>query len=758
MRVSVAPVGRSARARRGRDARPPRLTSLHARLTLWFLGLFVAVFAVVLSVAAASVAANTEHMVQRDLEANATVFDRVWRLRTAQMQSSADVLAQDFGFRAAVATRDTPTIGSALGSLRRRLGFDAAFVVDPDGSVIGQDGLGGTIHDLAAVQTICRSGGEASVFEWSGRSFQAVSSTVRAPTPMGRLVFANELNGREMASLARLSPISVEPQLIAQTADGRWRAGARGLSGEEQGYAARELAQVGAAAAPHARKVGQWMEVVRPLPCAGPERAALLLRYPAAAALEPYRGLLALVLSLGAAGILMVAIGGWVLARGVTRPIEALQRAAEQLERGESTRVEVVGRDEVAGLGRTFNRMAEQILRREEALAQARINAESANRAKSDFLANMSHEIRTPLNGILGMAQVMSREDADGRHQARLGVIRDSGEALLAVLNSILDLAKIEAGHLEIESHPFELADVVAAACDPFGVLAREKGLGFAVRIDPAAAGPRIGDPLRLRQVLSNLCSNAVKFTETGSVTISVSGGPAGVRFAVTDTGVGIARERWDEVFAKFSQVDSSSTRKFGGTGLGLAICRELVSLMGGTLALDSEPGRGSTFSFELALARTEPARAAGPSPEGPQLPERPLRILAAEDNPTNQMIISALLGLVGAEVTLVDDGGRALEAFRAAEFDLVLMDVQMPRMNGIEATRAIRAHEAQARRPPTPIVAVSANVMTHQLAEYTSAGMDGVVPKPVQAEALFAEIERVLAGPAAEPETRHAR
>ena len=238
-----------------------------------------------------------------------------------------------------------------------------------------------------------------------------------------------------------------------------------------------------------------------------------------------------------------------------------------------------------------------------------------------------------------------------------------------------------------------------------------------------------------------------MKFTEAGGVAVHVSRTEAGLGFAVADTGPGIPRERFEDVFAKFSQGDASSTRKFGGAGLGLAICRELVGIMGGDLTLASQVGEGSTFAFELPLQPAPAAEpVATPTEAGPS-PDRALRILAAEDNATNRTILAALLGFTDSDLTLVEDGRAAVDAFREGRFDIVLMDIQMPGMNGVAATRAIRSFEADERRRRTPILAVSANVMSHQVAEYAAAGMDGVIAKPLKADALFAEIERALAG-----------
>ena len=378
-------------------------------------------------------------------------------------------------------------------------------------------------------------------------------------------------------------------------------------------------------------------------------------------------------------------------------------------------------------------------------LVEARDRAERANLAKSQFLANMSHEIRTPLNGVLGMAQVMERSDLGSPHREHLKIIRDSGETLLAILNDVLDLSKIEAGRLELDDHVFDLAETITAACRPFALLARQKDVAYVKEIAPEALGSWCGDSVRLRQVLSNLASNAVKFTHEGEIRLTVGATPEGLTFTLSDTGIGIAPDRIASLFEKFVQADSSTTRRFGGTGLGLAISRELVERMGGTLRMDSAPGKGSTFVFRLPFERVDAVEYLAPVADEGDI--RSLRILAAEDNLTNQFILRALLESAGVDLHTVANGREAVDAFHADEYDLILMDVQMPVMNGVEATRAIRERESEHSLSPTPILALSANVMSHQLDEYARAGMDGVVAKPVDAgkliEAIAAAVDR---------------
>ncbi|MDB5435394.1 MAG: hybrid sensor histidine kinase/response regulator [Phenylobacterium sp.] len=384
-------------------------------------------------------------------------------------------------------------------------------------------------------------------------------------------------------------------------------------------------------------------------------------------------------------------------------------------------------------------------------VVQALWREKEANAAKSAFLATMSHEIRTPLNGVLGMAQAMAGDDLSARQRERLGVIRQSGETLLAILNDVLDLSKIEAGKLQLEEIEFDLAEVARGAYSAFTALASQKGLSFGLDME-RARGRYLGDPTRLRQILYNLISNALKFTEHGGIRVTAVFQDGTLELAVADTGVGIPPENLAKLFAKFDQLDSSTTRRFGGTGLGLAICRELAQLMGGEIEVESELGLGSRFSVRAPLTHVGSERSSvevqpTPAAEGEPLA---LRVLAAEDNAVNQLVLKTLLHQMGVEPTVVDNGQAAVEAWEAAHWDVILMDVQMPVMDGLTATARIRQTERLQGRARTPIVALSANAMSHQVSQYLAAGMDSHVAKPIDAAALF-EALRCAVEPAAE-------
>ena len=377
------------------------------------------------------------------------------------------------------------------------------------------------------------------------------------------------------------------------------------------------------------------------------------------------------------------------------------------------------------------------VLRLEAALEET----EAANTAKSAFLATMSHEIRTPLNGVLGMAQAMDFDELSALQRDRLHIIQESGGALLAIVNDILDLSKIEAGKLEIEEIEFDFGALCAGVSAAFTQPANKKGVSFAVDVGEALGLYR-GDPTRVRQILYNLVSNALKFTEAGEIRISARRTPDLLTITVQDTGIGMSEAVLGTLFAKYKQADTSTTRRFGGTGLGLSICSQLIELMGGDIAVTSIEGSGSRFETRLPLAYIGPRPETSPAPTAVAATDgsgpRALRLLAAEDNPTNQLVLRTLLHHLGIEPKVVANGLEAVEAWRHGAFDVILMDVMMPQMDGPSAAREIRRIEAESGRTRTPIIALTANAMAHQVQDYLNAGMDGFVAKPIELRKVF--------------------
>ena len=399
--------------------------------------------------------------------------------------------------------------------------------------------------------------------------------------------------------------------------------------------------------------------------------------------------------------------------------------------------------DKVYGVARDVT----ERLAAEAAIKAAQEAAETASQAKSDFLANISHEIRTPLNGVIGLTAALKQTELTPAQHEIVRMIESSGVTLERLVSDILDVSRIEAGQVELEALVFNLRHEIDGLLETHRLRAEAKGLDFRVEHDGDDAA-FVGDITRIKQVLGNLLSNAVKFTEHGEVRVRVAvhhgGATPRLDLCVEDTGVGFDAPFAAGLFQRFSQADTTITRRFGGSGLGLSICKALVEMMGGEITAWSRPNHGSRFTASLPL--TAAPTVSDTAISTPDLhTDQPLRVLLAEDHPVNQRVVQLLLSPYGAEVTVVEDGVQALEAFQSARFDLVLMDMQMPHMDGLAATQALRAYEAATGAPRTPIAMLSANAMDQHRQNALNAGADVHIAKPINAERLIGGIQAAL-------------
>ena len=380
-------------------------------------------------------------------------------------------------------------------------------------------------------------------------------------------------------------------------------------------------------------------------------------------------------------------------------------------------------------------------------LEEAKSRAEALTRAKSDFLANMSHEIRTPLNGVVAVADILARSDLPEKERGMAEIIHSSGDILQRLLSDILDSARIESGNITIEQAPFQLGDMLRSVAGLSQLKCDEKGVGLVLEIEADIDRFAVGDMVRIRQVVTNLLSNAVKFTDAGEIRLSAGQTRADyIRFCVSDTGIGFPMSDKPKVLGRFQQADSTITRRFGGSGLGLSICVELAALMGGVLDCESEPEAGSRFWMELPLEFADQACNPGVEEPGSYRDEgAPIRVLVADDHPTNRKVIELMLEGGLAELTMVENGVQALDAFRAAAFEVIFMDMQMPVMDGLTAIAQIRTLEAVRGLGRTPIIMLTANALPEHVTAALAAGADSHLAKPFTAEELFRTLDVAL-------------
>jgi signal transduction histidine kinase/ActR/RegA family two-component response regulator len=477
----------------------------------------------------------------------------------------------------------------------------------------------------------------------------------------------------------------------------------------------------------------------------------LLLTYPKANVVASAARAAAWVLLIGGVASLLQALAVvWLARSSIVRPVERLAASCEAGdERPDVTDVERRN-DEIGVLAKSLRTEREKVeavmASLEDRVSERTAQLERANAEKSRFLANMSHELRTPLNGVIAISETLAGQEktAKGRELAEL--IVSSGRLLERVLTDILDFSKIEAGEIALANDDFDMSRLVRHIAELHRASAQAKGLEFVWSIAPEAEGRFGGDTVRLTQVLSNLLSNAVKFTEKGKVSLSVTRDAEGICFTVADTGIGFDDETKTRLFRRFEQADGSISRRFGGTGLGLAISRSLVELMGGRIDVHSRPGEGSTFAVHAPLLAWEGEASEEGAEAAQDFDISGARVLVAEDHPTNQKVVELILDSVGVKPVIVENGRLALEALKAERFDVVLMDMQMPELDGLSATRQLRAWEVSEGLARTPVIMLTANALDEHIRAGAEAGADAHLSKPIHAQALIEAILTAMA------------
>jgi signal transduction histidine kinase/ActR/RegA family two-component response regulator len=495
-----------------------------------------------------------------------------------------------------------------------------------------------------------------------------------------------------------------------------------------------------------------------------------LIRYPAAAVATSAARSASWILILGLlAALLQTALVVTMARTAIAQPLQRLASAAcpdqdcagantvgEDAESSALALVLIEGRrDEIGVLARALKdgrERADRVMGElEDRVAARTAELERANHEKSRFLANMSHELRTPLNGVVAVSETLAREQTTPRTRELAELIVSSGRLLEQVLTDILDFSKIEAGEMGLEINDVDVTAVASRIAGLHAAAAAEKSLALHWQVDPSATGVWRGDGVRITQILSNLLSNAVKFTETGEVALTVRQSDGGLQFQVSDTGIGFDQETALRLFRRFEQADASITRRFGGTGLGLAICQSLTDLMGGTIVVRSEPGQGSTFTVTLPLTQVSATALAERHVDTPEsavaeMATQGVRVLLAEDHPTNQRVVRLILEACGARIDIVETGKAALEKLAAETYDVVLMDMQMPEMDGLTATQRLRERERAGGIARTPVIMLTANALDEHVRASLDAGADAHLAKPVRADTLIQAVADVIA------------